>query len=106
MLGRGAHLPLSLHEAHQTILIDDSYNAGPDSMQAALHYLATFTRQKVGLVLTDMLELGAHSSAAHQGLIAPLLEMKPHLLWLVGEEMSALSTSLSHLPDCPDQRRG
>ena len=100
MPGRGAHLPLSLHEAHQTILIDDSYNAGPDSMQAALRYLATFTRQKVGLVLTDMLELGAYSNAAHQGLIAPLLEIKPHLLWLVGEEMSALSTSLSHLPDC------
>ena len=100
MPGRGAHIALSLGADHNTILIDDSYNAGPDSMQAALRYLTTFNGQKIGLILTDMLELGTHSTAAHHALIAPLLDIKPDLLWLVGHEMSALSASLSPLPDC------
>ena len=50
------------------ILIDDSYNANPDSMRGALRSLPT-DQVCVG-ILGEMRELGRHSAAAHQGLQA------------------------------------
>jgi UDP-N-acetylmuramoyl-tripeptide--D-alanyl-D-alanine ligase len=48
-------------------LIDDTYNANPDSMRAAISVLASATGQKI-LVLGDMGELGAEGPALHQGI--------------------------------------
>jgi UDP-N-acetylmuramoyl-tripeptide--D-alanyl-D-alanine ligase len=45
-------------------LIDDSYNANPSSMRAAIEVLATLSGRK-WLVLGDMGELGAFASDAH-----------------------------------------
>ncbi len=44
---------------------DDTYNASPESMMAALSVLARFPTRKVA-VLADMLELGTHSEKAHR----------------------------------------
>ena len=47
-------------------VLDDSYNANPDSMEAALHSLAERAAGRpVGLVLGDMLELGSRSTSLH-----------------------------------------
>lgn len=47
-------------------IIDDTYNAGPESMEAALRVMGDIkTDGKHIAVLGDMLELGNHSSAAH-----------------------------------------
>lgn len=49
------------------VVVDDSYNAAPDSMAAALRSLAG--REVAGrrvAILGDMLELGEHSGAAHR----------------------------------------
>ena len=49
------------------LILDDTYNANPESMRAALETLAEVAegRRRVA-VLGDMLELGAHGRAAHE----------------------------------------
>jgi UDP-N-acetylmuramoyl-tripeptide--D-alanyl-D-alanine ligase len=49
----------------QTTLIDDSYNAAPVSMRAALDLLGDLPGRRVA-VLGDMLELGAAEAAGHR----------------------------------------
>ena len=46
-------------------IIKDCYNAGPESMEAALKVLGNRSGRKIA-VLGDMLELGAHSAPAHR----------------------------------------
>ena len=54
------------------LVINDAYNANPDSMRAALEALGELGRARPGghtwAVLGDMLELGAMSSAEHANL--------------------------------------
>lgn len=48
-------------------IIDDSYNANPDSMEAAIRSLSGFKGKKRGaLVAGDMLELGMYSESLHK----------------------------------------
>ena len=48
-------------------VIDDSYNASPGSMQAALHVLELAPKGSLKVaVLGDMLELGDHAARAHE----------------------------------------
>ncbi len=48
-------------------IIDDTYNANPFSLQAAIDFLQTKPTKKI-LVLGDMLELGENSIALHQAI--------------------------------------
>ena len=50
---------------HGARLIDDTYNANPDSMKAAIDVLANQTGEKI-LVLGDMGELGADAARMHR----------------------------------------
>ncbi len=50
---------------HQSILIDDTYNANPNSMQAALMVLAEMAGNKI-LIMGDMGELGTDAVAFHR----------------------------------------
>src|SRR5262249_42454710 len=69
-LGRGARTVLDAPGGH-ILLIDESYNANPASMRAALAAMATTPRadfpRRVA-VLGDMLELGEASDELHRGL--------------------------------------
>jgi len=79
-------------------VLDDSYNANPTSMQAAIATLAAMPGCKVA-VLGDMAELGADSEAAHAGLDVSCIDR----LYLVGSKMHALaasSNSARWYPDC------
>tara|TARA_Y100001960_G_scaffold330176_1_gene423480 strand:+ start:1087 stop:2562 length:1476 start_codon:yes stop_codon:yes gene_type:complete len=74
-------------------LIDESYNASPASMAAAIQVLAQ--KQPIGrgrkiAVLGDMLELGDNASALHAALVDPLTHGGTELVFLVGQLMSAL----------------
>lgn len=55
-----------IKEAHGVTLIDDTYNASPDSMRAALKILGGLKATgKKYAVLADMLELGDYAERRH-----------------------------------------
>lgn len=57
---------LQLHQLKDQVnVIDDSYNANPFSLQAAIDILTTFKGKKI-LVLGDMKELGEGAVSSHQ----------------------------------------
>ena len=76
-------------------MIDDSYNAGPESMRAALADFARSASGQKTVILSDMLELGPASTQAHQSLIPYIQDIRPALFVAIGDEMSALASQLS-----------
>ena len=78
-------------------LIDDSYNASPVSMEAAIDVLG---RSRVGAggrhiaVLGDMLELGANSAKLHAALAGPLEREGIDLVFTAGPLMESLGQAL------------
>ncbi len=96
MPGRGARQPIRA-AGGTAILIDESYNANPASMRAAIATLAAARPGKGGrriAVLGDMRELGAESGALHVGLARPLAEHKIDLVFAAGTEMAKLFAAL------------
>ncbi len=73
-------------QAGRLTLIDDSYNANPESMRGAIATLAGMTghRRRV-LVLGDMAELGTAAGELHYEVGAHAAKSQPDLLVLVGE---------------------
>ena len=72
-------------------VIDDSYNANPDSMAASLRSFASEPGRRIAL-LGEMLELGGDSHRAHEEL-APLCEALD-VIYLVGPGMRPLADAL------------
>lgn len=68
-------------------LIDDTYNANPESMRAAIDVLARTPGRRV-LVLGDMGELGASAAACHKAVGAYARDAQINTLFALGE-MSA-----------------
>lgn len=69
-----------------TFIIDDTYNAGPDSMAAALKVLGRLeTAGRKFAVLGDMLELGEYTAEAHAQIGRQVAENKIDFLITVGE---------------------
>jgi len=94
--GRGERHVLGIGEGHLT-LIDESYNANPASMRAAIALLASATPELTGrriAVLGDMLEMGEFSARVHEELAGPLLAAGIEHVWLAGPEMAALRDAL------------
>jgi len=78
-------------------LIDESYNANPASMRAAIAILAAAQPQGQGrriAVLGDMLEMGEFSTKVHEELVGPLLASGIEHVWLSGEHMAFLRDAL------------
>ena len=78
-------------------LIDDSYNASPVSVKAALNVLSRIKLGNSGrriVVLGDMLELGSNSQALHIDLATTILETKIDLVYAVGPNMINLFDAL------------
>ncbi|PWV99253.1 UDP-N-acetylmuramoyl-tripeptide--D-alanyl-D-alanine ligase [Hoeflea marina] len=94
--GRGARHRLAIGAGSFT-LIDESYNANPASMQAALQLLRDTPLQEGGrriAVLGDMLEMGQFSEKLHRGLAGLLQEAGADLVCLAGPEMTHLVDEL------------
>ncbi|MDA1089701.1 MAG: UDP-N-acetylmuramoylalanyl-D-glutamyl-2,6-diaminopimelate--D-alanyl-D-alanine ligase [Proteobacteria bacterium] len=80
------------------IVIDESYNASPVSMRAALEILGRMQPEGDGrriAVLGDMLELGELSQAAHVDLAETLAAEKIDLVFTAGPSMAALWEALA-----------
>jgi len=56
---------IAVHTKNGALLLDDTYNASPESMLAALNLLDDLEGRKVA-VLGDMLELGQYEQHGHQ----------------------------------------
>jgi UDP-N-acetylmuramoyl-tripeptide--D-alanyl-D-alanine ligase len=96
--GRGARVALGDIE-----LIDESYNANPASMTAALNLLKESRPQSGGrriAVLGDMLELGSEAAALHRAIAKDVATSATDLVFLCGAQMRALWEAL------PAARRG
>jgi UDP-N-acetylmuramoyl-tripeptide--D-alanyl-D-alanine ligase len=94
--GRGARSLLHIGGG-EALLIDESYNANPASMRAALATLASVPRQKFSrriAVLGDMLELGADAPALHEGLKDAVEEAGIDLIFACGPHMKGLYDAL------------
>lgn len=65
-------------------IIDDTYNANPVSMRAALSVLASQTGEKV-FVMGDMLELGEHAETWHCDIGAEAKRMGIHKMFGIGK---------------------
>ena len=91
--GRGQRHKLKAGNGTFT-LIDESYNANPASMEAALDLLASAPVEKRGrriAILGDMLELGKHAREMHENLADPIMGAGVDRLYLAGPEMKALA---------------
>jgi len=86
--GRGARLSAGGIE-----IIDESYNANPASMVAALTLLAKAPGRRVA-VLGDMLEMGPDGAAHHAGLAPAIEAVRVDLVFLCGAQMKSLWEAL------------
>ena len=92
--GRGARFSTAGAE-----IIDESYNANPASMAAALALLGAAKGRRIA-VLGDMLEMGPGGLAHHASLSLPIEDARADLVFLCGSQMKALWEAL------PPSRRG
>jgi UDP-N-acetylmuramoyl-tripeptide--D-alanyl-D-alanine ligase len=100
--GRGARMSLPL-PGGAVLLIDESYNANPASMRAALALLGQADVAGTGrrlAVLGDMLELGPSGTELHRELSEPVVTEGIDLVFCCGPLMHALWEAL------PSERRG
>src|SRR5262249_50606470 len=100
--GRGTRIALDV-PGGGALLIDESYNANPLSMRAALALLGQAPvgpRGRRIAVLGDMLELGAGGAALHRELARPVEENGIDLVFCAGPLMESLWRAL------PSGRRG
>jgi len=100
--GRGRRVTLQL-PGGSALLIDESYNANPASMRAALALLghaAVGQRGRRIAVLGDMLELGPQGAQLHADLAEPIAANAVDLVFCAGPLMNALWNTL------PLDRRG
>jgi UDP-N-acetylmuramoyl-tripeptide--D-alanyl-D-alanine ligase len=101
--GRGVRTTLRARGGGRILLIDESYNANPESVRAALNLLAAAKIEKGGrriAVLGDMLELGDKAPALHAELAEAVDAAHVDTLYAAGPLMANLWAKL------PASRRG
>jgi UDP-N-acetylmuramoyl-tripeptide--D-alanyl-D-alanine ligase len=80
-------------------ILDDAYNANPESMVAALDTLAALPADRRVALLGDMLELGPEEIAWHRGVVDRALGAGFALVGLCGPRMTAASADLTRRDD-------
>ena len=101
-VGRGERIALEV-PGGTALLIDESYNANPTSMHAALALLGQVPMKGLGrriAVLGDMLELGAEGPSLHADLADAVVGSAVDLVYCAGPLMKSLWDAL------PSERRG
>jgi UDP-N-acetylmuramoyl-tripeptide--D-alanyl-D-alanine ligase len=96
-VGRGQRHSIPIRDGHFEI-IDDSYNASPTSMEAALEVLACSEPGPLGRrisALGDMKELGVNSTDLHRALAPLVSAARVEFVFAVGPEMKRMCEDLS-----------
>ena len=102
--GRGEKLIINFGSKQKTIIIDDSYNANPASMKAALYNFNNFRikhhKFEVVVIIGDMLELGKNSTKIHLDLVPILKSINPNLVLTVGKYTKKINNKLDLKTNC------
>ncbi|MBR4126003.1 MAG: UDP-N-acetylmuramoyl-L-alanyl-D-glutamate--2,6-diaminopimelate ligase [Alphaproteobacteria bacterium] len=94
--GRGQRFTVPLADGVFT-LIDDSYNANPESMRAGIRVLGSMTPMAGGrriAVIGDMLELGDQARKLHENLAADLIQNAIDKVYAVGRNSGFMFDAL------------
>lgn len=75
-------------------LLDDTYNASPVSVRAALSVVGELMAPRKIVVLGDMLELGPETEEEHADLADTVMASSAHIVVTVGQHMRALHEAL------------
>ncbi len=97
LAGRGRRVPIRTQDGGEAVLLDESYNANPASMAAALAVLGGLDLQGQGrriAVLADMKEMGTDSRALHAALAIDVEKAGVSYMICVGEDIQALGLAL------------
>ncbi|MBV8771800.1 MAG: UDP-N-acetylmuramoyl-tripeptide--D-alanyl-D-alanine ligase [Deltaproteobacteria bacterium] len=95
---RGEPGRLSVREQNGVVIIDDSYNANPRSVRAALRAAretADMLHTRLVVALGDMLELGELSPMMHADAVRDTLDARPDEFIAVGREFMAAVSLLT-----------
>jgi len=74
----------TFYSKNKSMIIDDSYNANPESMKSALHQLASYSKTRI-FVMGDMGELGINSQNHHQSIFKLSKELGIEYLFYMGK---------------------
>jgi len=86
---------LNKSETPPFTIIDDTYNANPESVKSSLDVLKNFNqRTKKILVLGDMFELGKESETLHKNLAVSIDKIENIEVYTIGKETEKLSNEL------------
>lgn len=92
--GRGRAEWLALPDGGKALLVDDAYNANPESMRAALGGFGLRPSTRKIIALGEMKELGPTADSLHAELAGPVLGCSPVHVFLSGEGIRPLSDAL------------
>ena len=102
--GRGNNITIKFKDNKKTFIIDDSYNANPDSMNSALNNFQImknkFKNYETILIIGDMLELGDSSNELHFKLVPIIKKIKPNILITLGVYTSKICKELCSSINC------
>lgn len=89
---------LNVKKIKDFFLVDDTYNANPESMKFALEFLSQFKNYKRKIaVLGDMFELGKDEIELHKKLAPYIIKSKVSELYTTGKRMKYLSEEVDNL---------
>ena len=89
---------MNIHHTDRGInLIDDTYNANPGSMEAALKTLTTLKKNNRGIFIAgDMFELGRHAEQMHEEIGALAAGSDISMLYATGEFAKSVANGAIH----------
>jgi UDP-N-acetylmuramoyl-tripeptide--D-alanyl-D-alanine ligase len=79
----------------QTVILDDTYNAAPASVIAAMEVLHQIAAGRKIMAIGSMTELGEQAEQGHRQVAAKIMEIGSDLIFLVGEETKIILDELS-----------